>query len=122
MRGRLLYTRAKRSAPDPEPPPARLRTASVASRAARRPLRTQPHRAAPPRQPAHRAAGLAVRALGRRALPAADRGPRPESLARELDRAPARRPARAGDRLGRRAGAPERARRAIRGGGRAVAF
>ena len=42
----------------------------------RRPLRAEPDRHAAPRQPAHRAARVAVRALGRRALPGADGGPR----------------------------------------------
>ena len=41
-----------------------------------RPLRAEPDRHAPPRQPAHRTARVAVRALGRRALPRADGGPR----------------------------------------------
>ena len=41
-----------------------------------RPLRALPHRHAPPRQPAHGAARLAVRPVERVALPGAGRGPR----------------------------------------------
>ena len=62
--------------------------------------RPRPDRHAAPRQPAHRAAGVAVRPLGGRAVCHAHRGPRrgPGGRAR---RAAARRPRRARPRLGR---------------------
>ncbi len=71
-----------------------------------RTLRPLPHRRPPPRQPAHGAARLAVRALGRRALPDADGGPRPGPREAGSRGAPAGRPARDRDRLGRAGGAP----------------
>ena len=57
-------------------------------------LRALADRDAAPRQPAHRAAGVAVRARPGRAVPAADRGPRPRPRARALRGRAARRPAR----------------------------
>ena len=51
------------------------------SREPQRSLRPQPDRHPAPRQPAHRAAGLALRPLRRRALPRADGGPRPRPRA-----------------------------------------
>ncbi len=45
-----------------------------------RPVRPQSHRRAPPRQPPHRAGGVAVRPVDRQRLPGADGGPRPGHL------------------------------------------
>ena len=77
----------------------------------RRPLRAQPHGPAAPRQPAHRAARVAVRARGRLALPAAHRGPRHAAASRPEHEAGQLADLRgARDRLGRRRRAPVRAR------------
>ena len=70
----------------------------------RRALRPQPDRDAARRQPAHRAAGVAVRALGGRAVPGADGGPRHRPRAAGLGRGAARRPGGDRARLGRRGG------------------
>ena len=75
----------------------------------RRPLRSQPQRPAAPGQPAHRPAGLAVRPLAGRALPAANRGPRSSALPTRARARADRRPARDRHRLGRRARTPVRA-------------
>ena len=56
-----------------------------------RPLRALAHGRSPPRQPAHRAARLALRALGRRSLPDAGRGSRRRAGARAVRRLPAAR-------------------------------
>ena len=76
----------------------------------RRPLRAEPDRHAAPRQPAHRAAGVAVRALGRRPLPRADGGPRRRPRAPRRGGRAARRPGRDRARLGRRGRVPVGAR------------
>ena len=75
---------------------------------AHRPLRPQPDGAAPRRQPADRAAGLAVRPLGGRPVPAADRGPRPGRVPRRAPPVAAGRPPGAGAGLGRRGDPPVR--------------
>ena len=72
-------------------------------------LRALPDRDAAPRQPAHGAAGLAVRPLPGRAVPHARRGPRPRPRAPALRGPAARRPRGDRARLGRRGRAPERA-------------
>ena len=64
-------------------PRSRTGCPSRTARERRRPLRPQPDGPAPPRQPAHGAAGVAVRPLGRRALPPPDRGPRRRASRRE---------------------------------------
>ena len=91
---------------------AARRVASGGDGGPRRTLRPLAHRHAAPRQPADRAAGLAVRPVGRRAVPHARRGPRPRprrgrsSSSEQLDDLAA-----LGHRLGRRGRAPVRARR-----------
>src|SRR5581483_8143347 len=86
----------------------------------RRTLRAEPERTAAPRQPALRAARLAVRACGRWALPAPDRGPRPRPFASPARANADRRPARDRDRLGWRADASVVAHRALPRGARAA--
>ena len=73
----------------------------------RRPLRAEPDRHAAPRQPAHRAAGVAVRALGRRRASSCGwRTSTPAACGPGVGRAAARRPGRDRARLGRRGRVP----------------
>ena len=82
----------------------------------------QPDRDAAPRQPAHGAAGVAVRALGGRALPGADGGPRPGPGAAGLGARAARGPgARSGSTGTARCVCQSARGRRVRGGDRAAA-
>ena len=116
----LLYSERDRDAPrladvaDDAAVPLRRMSTTAASR-------PSPTGHAAPRQPAHRAAGLAVRPLGRRALPRADGGPRPRAACGRRRRAPARGPARARARLGRRGRLPVASPSRLRGRDRAPA-
>ena len=87
----------------------RSRTRCPSACESRRPLRAQPDRHAAPRQPAHRAAGVAVRALGRRAASCVRMEDLDSGRVRPgvAERA-ARRPRRDRARLGRRGRLPVR--------------
>ena len=103
----------RRQSPTPDRPGPARRIRSAVSRpvdvaASGIGCRTSPRparRATAPRQPAHRAAGVAVRAVAGRDVPAADRGPRPRRPGPST-RGAARRPARDRAGLGRRGRAP----------------
>ena len=100
--------------------PTRCRSATTDE--PRRALRAEPDRHAAPRQPAHGAAGVAVRAHGRRALPRAHGGPRPRPRrSAGVGRAAAARPARDRAGLGRRGRVPVQPPSRLRGGARAAA-
>ena len=85
-RAALLGARPRRAAARRRRGLAAVPVRSMSGRA----LRAEPDRHAAPRQPAHGAARVAVRALGRRALPGPDGGPRPGPRGRRVGRAAAR--------------------------------